>query len=192
MVRLGGAVNHILAEAELLCLEGHTRLLQSAPASSDIAVWQFLGPLLLGGCTVIVDHETVCDPAALHALPWSQRPTVAPAGLLQWTSVVCPSAPVPSEPPSFVEPAAPGAPQQSVSVTQSSPPEAMRGRASGDSRVRYRSSNFVRRPSRTRSTSLVLAVSTIPAWSINARIISGVMRARMRAPQAASSAVTFE
>ncbi|MDM0053946.1 non-ribosomal peptide synthetase [Variovorax sp. J22R115] len=67
MVRHDGAINHVCAEAELLGLDRDTVLLQSAPSSSDISVWQFLGPLLIGARTVIADYETVCDAAALHA-----------------------------------------------------------------------------------------------------------------------------
>jgi hypothetical protein len=64
-------------------------------------------------------HEFVARrqiaPAGLHALPLSQRPIVAPAAFAQCTSVVFP-------PPELsVEPGAPGAPQQSLSVRQSSP-----------------------------------------------------------------------
>jgi hypothetical protein len=70
-------------------------------------------------CTVPAQHRSVAlhdviasrqmAPAGLHALPLSQRPTAAPAALLQCTFVICP-------PEMFVEPGAPGAPQQSLSV----------------------------------------------------------------------------
>jgi len=50
------------------------------------------------------------DPAGLHALPLSQRPTVPPpAGFSQWTSVLF----IP--PLVSVDPAEPFAPQQSAS-----------------------------------------------------------------------------
>jgi len=65
MVRHDGAVNHIFAEFDLLRFHASTAFLQSAPSSSDISVWQYLAPLLIGGRTVIADYETVCDPAAL-------------------------------------------------------------------------------------------------------------------------------
>ncbi|MGH8571629.1 MAG: amino acid adenylation domain-containing protein, partial [Gammaproteobacteria bacterium] len=65
MIRHDGAVNHIYAEFELLRFHADTTFLQSAPSSSDISVWQFLAPVLIGGRTVIADYETVCDPAAL-------------------------------------------------------------------------------------------------------------------------------
>lgn len=58
IVRHDGAVNHLLAQAQALGRETVGRFLQSAPASSDISVWQFAAPLALGGTTVIVDDAT--------------------------------------------------------------------------------------------------------------------------------------
>ncbi len=66
LVSHAGALNHIDAEADLLGFKGPFHFLQSAPASSDISVWQFLGPLMTGGKTVIVDDVT--DAANLHAV----------------------------------------------------------------------------------------------------------------------------
>lgn len=65
MVRHDGALNHIFAEFEEVRFHPATRFLQSAPACSDISVWQFLAPLLIGGSVAIVDFETVCDAKAL-------------------------------------------------------------------------------------------------------------------------------
>ena len=76
MVRHDGAVNHIFAEFELLGFHPGTAFLQSAPSSSDISVWQFLAPVLIGGRTVVADYETVCDPAALFRLIRSQDITL--------------------------------------------------------------------------------------------------------------------
>ncbi|HYW08942.1 MAG TPA: amino acid adenylation domain-containing protein [Longimicrobium sp.] len=68
VVRHDGAVNHIFAEAEVLGLNASLRFLQSAPASSDISVWQMLAPLVLGGRTVVADADTVSDPERLLAV----------------------------------------------------------------------------------------------------------------------------
>jgi amino acid adenylation domain-containing protein/non-ribosomal peptide synthase protein (TIGR01720 family) len=68
MVRHDGAVNHICAEFELLRFHSGTAFLQSAPSSSDISVWQFLAPGLIGGRTVVADYEDVADPARLFRL----------------------------------------------------------------------------------------------------------------------------
>lgn len=65
IVRHDGAVNHMFAEFELLNFARESAFLQSAPSSSDISVWQFLAPGVIGARTVIVDYETVCDPQAL-------------------------------------------------------------------------------------------------------------------------------
>jgi amino acid adenylation domain-containing protein len=65
IIRHGGAVNHIYAQYDALNLSSDLTFLQSAPASSDISVWQFLAPILIGGKTVIIDKETVCNPEQL-------------------------------------------------------------------------------------------------------------------------------
>lgn len=73
MIRHGGAINHIYAQFEALNLTADFTFLQSAPASSDISVWQFLAPILIGGQTIIVDTETIYDPSQLfHTIQRSQ------------------------------------------------------------------------------------------------------------------------
>jgi amino acid adenylation domain-containing protein/non-ribosomal peptide synthase protein (TIGR01720 family) len=76
MVRHNGAVNHIYAEFDELSFHQNSAFLQSAPSSSDISVWQFLAPLLIGGRTVIVDFETVCAPEQLFEVIKSQHVTL--------------------------------------------------------------------------------------------------------------------
>lgn len=76
MVRHDGAVNHIYAEFELLSFHPSSVFLQSAPCSSDISVWQFLAPCLIGGRVVIADFETVCDPARLFDRIRAERVTL--------------------------------------------------------------------------------------------------------------------
>ncbi|MDP8242503.1 MAG: amino acid adenylation domain-containing protein [Candidatus Hinthialibacter antarcticus] len=76
IVRHDGAVNHIFAEFDWLEFHQDSAFLQSAPSSSDISVWQFLAPGLIGGRTVIADFETVCDPTKLFELIQSQRITL--------------------------------------------------------------------------------------------------------------------
>ncbi|MBV8416480.1 MAG: amino acid adenylation domain-containing protein, partial [Verrucomicrobia bacterium] len=65
VVRHNGAINHIHGEFELLSFNQDSVFLQSAPCSSDISVWQFLAPVLIGGRVVVADFETVCNPARL-------------------------------------------------------------------------------------------------------------------------------
>ncbi len=92
MVRHDGAVNHIYAQFDELELTEEFCFLQSAPSSTDISVWQFLAPLLIGGRTVIVDIETVAIPDKLFKVLKSEEIIVVelvPAlfgGLLEYTS----------------------------------------------------------------------------------------------------------
>ena len=65
IIHHGGAINHIYGQFAALELTSDLAFLQTAPASSDISVWQFLAGLLIGGKTVIVDTETVCQPEQL-------------------------------------------------------------------------------------------------------------------------------
>jgi len=92
IVRHDGAVNHIYAQFDELELTEEFCFLQSAPSSTDISVWQFLAPLLIGGKTVIVDIEAVAIPDKLFKALKSEEITVVelvPAlfgGLLEHTS----------------------------------------------------------------------------------------------------------
>ena len=61
ITRHDGAMNHILAEYELMNLPDDFRFLQSAGIGSDISVWQMLGPVLKGGACVIVDKYDLLD-----------------------------------------------------------------------------------------------------------------------------------
>lgn len=92
MVRHDGAINHIYAQFDALKLSEEFCFLQSAPSSTDISIWQFLAPLLIGGKTVIVDIETVAIPEKLFKILKAEKITVVelvPAlfgGLLEYIS----------------------------------------------------------------------------------------------------------
>ncbi|MBD2201842.1 amino acid adenylation domain-containing protein [Calothrix sp. FACHB-1219] len=92
MVRHDGAINHIYAQFDELKLTAEFCFLQSAPSSTDISIWQFLAPLLIGGKTVIVDIETVAIPEQLFKILKAEKITVVelvPAlfgGLLEYIS----------------------------------------------------------------------------------------------------------
>lgn len=92
IVRHDGAINHIYAQFDELELTEDFCFLQSAPSSTDISVWQFLAPLLIGGKTVIVDTETSFVPEKLFEVLKEQSITVVelvPAvfgGLLSYIS----------------------------------------------------------------------------------------------------------
>ena len=76
MIRHDGASNHIFGEFDRLAFHSGTAFLQSAPSSSDISVWQFLAPGLIGARTVIADYEVVADPARLFRLIADERITL--------------------------------------------------------------------------------------------------------------------
>ncbi len=56
-----GMINHIYAKINDLSITGEDIIAQTASASFDISVWQFLAGLLVGASTVIIDKETVLD-----------------------------------------------------------------------------------------------------------------------------------
>ena len=76
VIRHDGKINHLYAQFRALAFHRDSAFLQTAPISSDISVWQYLAPLLVGGRTVIATHDTVCDPAALWALLRTSRVTI--------------------------------------------------------------------------------------------------------------------
>ncbi|MCC5635067.1 amino acid adenylation domain-containing protein [Nostoc sp. CHAB 5844] len=96
IVRHDGAINHIYAQFDELELTADFAFLQSAPASTDISVWQFLAPLLIGGKTVIVDTESGFIPEKLFKVLQEKRITVVelvPAvfgGLIDYISQLSP------------------------------------------------------------------------------------------------------
>ncbi len=58
LIRHDGALNHIEAERKALEFHADFSFLQTAPASSDISVWQFVGPVTCGGKVVVLDDVT--------------------------------------------------------------------------------------------------------------------------------------
>ncbi|KAF4406782.1 amino acid adenylation domain-containing protein [Streptomyces lycii] len=76
MVHRAGMANHLLAKVEDLDLcEGDT-LVQNAPVTFDISVWQMLAPLLTGGRVRVVDRATAADPELLFPLTAREQVTV--------------------------------------------------------------------------------------------------------------------
>lgn len=58
LIRHDGALNHIEAERTVLEFSSSFNFLQTAPTSSDISVWQFLGPVTCGGAVVVLNDVT--------------------------------------------------------------------------------------------------------------------------------------
>ncbi|MEU4522044.1 amino acid adenylation domain-containing protein [Amycolatopsis sp. NPDC024027] len=68
MVHRRGMVNHLLAKVEDLGLEPSDVVVQNAPVTFDVSVWQMLAPLLVGGRVRVVSRVVAADPDALFGL----------------------------------------------------------------------------------------------------------------------------
>ncbi|MGB8190633.1 MAG: amino acid adenylation domain-containing protein, partial [Chitinophagaceae bacterium] len=64
MIEHGGMMNHLYAKIELLNIGIKTKVIQNAPQSFDISIWQFLSALVAGGQTIIYPDALIEDPAA--------------------------------------------------------------------------------------------------------------------------------
>ncbi|MBA3534860.1 MAG: amino acid adenylation domain-containing protein [Ardenticatenales bacterium] len=71
-----GMINHLYAKIDTLALTASDQVAQTASQCFDISVWQFLAPLLVGGCVHIFGDETVFDPHALIAALEREQITV--------------------------------------------------------------------------------------------------------------------
>ncbi|WP_103349349.1 non-ribosomal peptide synthetase [Amycolatopsis sp. CA-128772] len=68
MVHRRGMVNHLLAKVEDLGLAASDVVVQNAPVTFDVSVWQMLAPLLVGGRVRVVSRVVAADPDALFGL----------------------------------------------------------------------------------------------------------------------------
>ncbi|MET9414604.1 amino acid adenylation domain-containing protein [Streptomyces klenkii] len=76
MVHRDGMANHLSAKADDLRLTAEDAVVQNAPLTFDVAVWQMLAPLAVGGRARIVDHTTAADPEALFGVVEDEGVTV--------------------------------------------------------------------------------------------------------------------
>ncbi|RKN77556.1 amino acid adenylation domain-containing protein [Streptomyces klenkii] len=76
MVHRGGMANHLSAKVDDLRLTAEDIVVQNAPLTFDVAVWQMLAPLAVGGRARIVDHTTAADPEALFGVVEDEDVTV--------------------------------------------------------------------------------------------------------------------
>ncbi|MFE0171831.1 amino acid adenylation domain-containing protein [Streptomyces sp. NPDC059002] len=76
MVHRAGMVNHLLAKIEDLDLREHDTVVQNAPVTFDVSVWQMLAPLLVGGGVRVVSRAVAADPDLLFPLTTDERITV--------------------------------------------------------------------------------------------------------------------
>ncbi len=77
MLEQSGFVLHTLAMIELLDLDADDVVLQSAPPSFDIAVWQSTTPIVAGARTHIASDDERIDPRALWRVLINEQITVA-------------------------------------------------------------------------------------------------------------------
>ncbi|MEU8545998.1 amino acid adenylation domain-containing protein [Streptomyces roseoverticillatus] len=76
MVHRGGMANHLSAKVADLRLTAEDVVVQNAPLTFDVAVWQMLAPLAIGGRARVVDHTTAADPEALFGVAEDEDVTV--------------------------------------------------------------------------------------------------------------------
>ncbi|MFE4395327.1 non-ribosomal peptide synthetase [Streptomyces sp. CB02056] len=76
MVHRAGMVNHLLAKVDDLALDAADSVVQNAPVTFDVSVWQMLAPLVVGGLVRVVRRETAADPDLLFALADTEDVTV--------------------------------------------------------------------------------------------------------------------
>ncbi len=67
MIHRAGMHNHLMAKVEDLRLSSVDTVVQNAPLSFDVSVWQMLTALLVGGTTHVVGRDRAMDPTALVA-----------------------------------------------------------------------------------------------------------------------------
>ena len=76
MIHQLGMINHLYAKINDLTITAEDRLAQTASACFDISVWQFLSGLLVGGTVVIIDKDTVLEPASFLQVLQNQEITI--------------------------------------------------------------------------------------------------------------------
>ncbi|MEU5583195.1 non-ribosomal peptide synthetase, partial [Streptomyces huasconensis] len=76
MVHHRGMNNHLLAKVADLGLTATDTVVQNAPLTFDISIWQMISPLLVGGRTLAVGRAVAADPDELFRRVVRERATV--------------------------------------------------------------------------------------------------------------------
>ncbi len=76
MVRRRGMVNHLQAKVDDLGLTAADTVVQNAPLTFDVSVWQMFAPLLVGGTVRVTGTLTAADPVELFGIAARERVTV--------------------------------------------------------------------------------------------------------------------
>jgi non-ribosomal peptide synthetase component F/acyl carrier protein len=88
MIEQAGMVNHLFAKITQLSLSGADVIMEMAPQSFDVCVWQFFAVLLVGGRVCIIDDVIVQDPVLLLEEFERQGVTVIEVVPSQLTSLI--------------------------------------------------------------------------------------------------------
>ncbi|APY87122.1 non-ribosomal peptide synthetase [Streptomyces alfalfae] len=91
MVHRAGMVNHLWAKVGDLDLKAGEAVVQNAPLTFDVSVWQMLAPLIVGGRVRVSGVEMAADPTALFGAVRDERvdvlevvPSLLRAALDSW------------------------------------------------------------------------------------------------------------
>jgi non-ribosomal peptide synthetase component F len=76
VIHQAGMTNHILAKINDLAITRRDMIAQTASASFDISVWQFLAGSLVGACIVIFDKETILESKKFLKLLQQEKITI--------------------------------------------------------------------------------------------------------------------
>ncbi|MFF8725423.1 amino acid adenylation domain-containing protein [Streptomyces sp. NPDC015171] len=76
MVQRSGMVNHLWAKVGDLELAAGESVVQNAPLTFDVSVWQMLAPLLVGGTVRVAGVELAADASGLFAMVAAERVAV--------------------------------------------------------------------------------------------------------------------
>ncbi|WP_439676217.1 amino acid adenylation domain-containing protein [Embleya sp. MST-111070] len=76
MVQRSGMLNHLWAKVADLDLAAGESVVQNAPLTFDVSVWQMLAPLVVGGRVRVCGTDMAADPAALFAVARDERVAV--------------------------------------------------------------------------------------------------------------------
>ena len=76
MIEHKGMMNHCYAMVSQMELNAESIIIQNAPYTFDISVWQLLNSLVVGGTTSIFDQETIFDSKVFLDRLYDEKPTI--------------------------------------------------------------------------------------------------------------------
>jgi amino acid adenylation domain-containing protein len=76
LIHQRGMINHLYAKINELSITREDIIAQTASASFDISIWQFLTALIKGGTTAIIDKEVFLQPTRLLAILTKKKVTI--------------------------------------------------------------------------------------------------------------------